>query len=235
MIGKNQTHIISVYDFTGEALKPWRDMGFDCFAYDIQHNGEETRDGITYCRADLHSVEDLYAIASRHYDKARFLSAFPVCTDLAVSGAKHFARKERENPGFQERAAQHAERCAVVADMLQVPYYIENPVSRLATLWRKPDHTFQPFEYGGYIPAAEAEHPRWPEYIAPSDAYSKRTCLWTGNGFNMPEPKPVDCESFGKSTQWGKLGGKSVKTKNIRSATPRGFAKAVALANCQAN
>jgi len=40
------------------------------------------------------------------------------------------------------------------------------------------------------------------------------------------------CESFGKSTQWGKLGGKSVKTKNIRSATPRGFAKAVALANC---
>jgi hypothetical protein len=35
------------------------------------------------------------------------------------------------------------------------------------------------------------------------------------------------------SPQWGKLGGKSLKTKNIRSATPRGFARAVYLANQQ--
>lgn len=31
----------------------------------------------------------------------------------------------------------------------------------------------------------------------------------------------------------GKTGGKSQRTKNIRSATPRGFAKAVFLANAQ--
>ena len=33
------------------------------------------------------------------------------------------------------------------------------------------------------------------------------------------------------SPQWGKLGGKSLRTKNIRSATPRGFARAVFEAN----
>jgi hypothetical protein len=41
----------------------------------------------------------------------------------------------------------------------------------------------------------------------------------------------VNCESFGSSLQHRKLGGKSLKTKNIRSATPRGFAKAVYLSN----
>lgn len=35
----------------------------------------------------------------------------------------------------------------------------------------------------------------------------------------------------GDSTQYKKLGGKSLKTKNIRSATPRGFARAVYQAN----
>jgi len=103
-------------------------------------------------------------------------------------------------------------------------------VSRLATLWRKPDYSFQPFEYGGYLPEDDV-NPKWPEYIAPRDAYSKKTCLWTGNGFRMPEKDAVECDSFGSSVQYRKLGGKSLKTKNIRSATPRGFARAVFLAN----
>ena len=42
----------------------------------------------------------------------------------------------------------------------------------------------------------------------------------------MPDKKPVDVEP-GYSDQHKKLGGKSLKTKNIRSATPRGFAQAV--------
>ena len=46
----------------------------------------------------------------------------------------------------------------------------------------------------------------------------------------MPDKKPVEVDA-GYSDQHKKLGGKSLKTKNIRSATPRGFAKAVFLAN----
>ena len=70
----------------------------------------------------------------------------------------------------------------------------------------------------------------YPEYIKPRDAYPKKTCLWTGGEFVMPEKMPVDI-SPGYSDQHKKLGGKSERTKNIRSATPRGFAKAVFLAN----
>jgi hypothetical protein len=46
----------------------------------------------------------------------------------------------------------------------------------------------------------------------------------------MPEPIPVQPE-LGFSRQHTQLGGKSLKTKNIRSATPRGFSRAVFLAN----
>ena len=28
--------VISLYDFTGEALRPWAEAGYQCFAYDIQ-------------------------------------------------------------------------------------------------------------------------------------------------------------------------------------------------------
>ena len=89
---------------------------------------------------------------------------------------------------------------------------------------------FHPYEYGGYIPQQDATHPQWPDHIAPRDAYPKKTCLWTGGGFVMPETKPVEPEN-GYSRQHKTLGGKSLKTKNIRSATPRGFAQAVFDAN----
>jgi hypothetical protein len=144
-----------------------------------------------------------------------------------VSGAAHFERKREVNPDFQNEAAMHARWCASFFNELDCPYYIENPISVLSTLWRKPNYRFHPYEFGGYIAEEEAEHPLYPEYIAPRDAYTKRTCLWTNDKFIMPELKPVDCETFGNSRQHRKLGGKSAKTKNIRSATPRGFAQAV--------
>jgi hypothetical protein len=52
----------------------------------------------------------------------------------------------------------------------------------------------------------------------------------TRGGFRMPHKKPVPIPE-GYSDQHNLLGGKSERTKNIRSATPRGFARAVFLAN----
>lgn len=99
------------------------------------------------------------------------------------------------------------------------------PRSVLSTQWRKPDHSFDPWEYGGYLPEDDV-HPLFPEYINARDSYPKLTCLWTGNGFRMPEKKPVFVEK-GYSKQYSRLGGKSARTKLIRSLTPRGFAIAV--------
>ena len=229
--------VISLYDYTGEALKPWAEAGYACYAFDIQHldtkvEGYANGGFIRYEGLDLHDFSNYSDLFFRFNGcNVAFGMAFPVCTDLAVSGAAWFKKKAEADPLFQQRAAQHAIDCAGLFDDLGCPYFIENPVSVLSTLWRKPDYNFHPYEYGGYIPYGEEQHPKWPEYIAPRDAYSKKTCLWTGNGFNMPTKVSVECDSFGSSTQHRKLGGKSMKTKNIRSATPRGFARAVVEAN----
>ena len=228
--------VISLYDYTAEAVRPWAKAGYECFCFDIQHNGTEVEQVgkglIHYRNADLHDLETIEAIYEEFKGQdVVFGLGFPVCTDLAVSGAAHFKHKAEADPDFQVKAVSYAKWCDALFNMLEVPYMIENPVSVLSTQWRRPDYSFHPFEYGGYIDDADAIHPKWSEYIAPKDAYSKKTCLWTGNGFIMPTKKPVDCESYGSSTQHRKLGGKSQKTKNIRSATPRGFAIAVMEAN----
>ena len=226
-------YVISLYDYTGEALKPWAEAGYSCVAFDIQHNDSTTTDvypsggSIQYVYADLYDFQTHRQIFMEYNGrKVVFGMAWPVCTDMAVSGAPHFATKRKADPKFQDRAAQHASDCAGLFEDLGCPYMIENPVSVLATLWRKADHSFHPYEYGNYIQDDEAEHPKWPDYIAPKDAYPKKTCLWTGNGFTMPWTDPVEPEQ-GHSRQHLKLGGKSMKTKNIRSATPRGFATAI--------
>lgn len=227
--------VLSLYDYTGEMVRPWAENGYECHILDIQHaplqnNVEHFGGGgsIHKIHADLH--DDLYNWMNIYASLAhnvQIVFGFPVCTDLAVSGAAHFAKKAKVDPLFQRKAATHAKNVATFAKLLGVPYMVENPVSVLSTLWRKPDFYFHPYEYGGYIPEDQAEHPTYPTYIAPRDAYSKKTSIWSGNGFVQPDPLPVPCESYGNSTQHAKLGGKSDKTKNIRSATPRGFARAV--------
>ena len=231
-------YVLSLYDFTGEALVPWAEAGYSCIAFDIQHDNTVTDvfgsgGSIKYVKADLHDQSTLNRIAVQfQFEDVVFGMAFPVCTDMAVSGAAHFKRKAERDPEFQNKAVSYAKICAQMFNELGVPYFIENPVSVLATKWRKPDHSFHPYEYGGYIHDDHAEHPRWPEYIAAKDAYPKKTCLWTGNGFTMPWKDPVQPEQ-GHSRQHKKLGGKSQRTKDIRSATPRGFAKAVYEFNSQ--
>jgi hypothetical protein len=110
------------------------------------------------------------------------------------------------------------------------PYAIENPVSVLSTLWRKPNYTFNPCDYGGFIPEGQEVHPEFPDIIPARDAYKKKTCIWSGSGFIMPLRWPVPVESD-NNPGWAKLGGKSGRTKYIRSLTPRGFAEAVFRAN----
>ena len=233
--------VISLYDFTGEAVRPWALAGYECHIYDIQHpyGPHKQRVGskggsITTHRKDLHRTETFEGLLREYEGKpVVFGMGFPVCTDMAVSGAAHFKRKAEANPSFQTDAVGYAVDCADFFEALGVPYFIENPVSVLATQWRKPDYNFHPYQYGEYLDDHEAVHPRWPEYIADRDAYTKKTCLWTGGGFVMPVKIPT-CKPTGYSTQHLKLGGKSQRTKDIRSATPRGFAKAIYETNREA-
>ena len=228
--------VVSLYDHSTISLIPWAKRGYKCFAYDIKHTDREVEtSNITKVRADLHDEKSLSEIIARHKDNVYFMCAFPVCTDLAVSGAPNFKNKFEKDPLFQIVAAAHAVTCESIAlSMGCRRFYIENPVSMLSTLWRKPDYYFHPYQFGGYV--EDGPHPLYPEYIPSNDAYSKKTCLWCGTDFVFPPTKPVEPISIkynnkNYSTIHGKLGGTSRKTKEIRSCTPRGFSEAVYLYN----
>lgn len=129
--------------------------------------------------ADLYNESVLMKIASRHMNDAKFLSAFPPCTDLSSAGARWWKEKEKENPLFQMFARDNAVACQHLADTLDCPYYIENPVGALSTLWRKPNHSFNPCDYGGYLPEDDV-HPRYPEYIPPVTLTERRLVYGQG-------------------------------------------------------
>ncbi len=222
--------VLSLYDFTTLAVQPWAEAGYECHCFDIQHPEPPIRlDYLTGGSITVHN-EDLFRagmvedMLGRFAGRVAFLIGFPPCTDLATSGARHFKRKEAERPGFQQEAAHHAMEVGRLGDRLRAPWFVENPVSCLSTIWRTRDWRFHPADYGGYLPVDDA-HPFWPDYYPPRDAYRKETWIWGGQGFIMPRPSPV--ETSVQPGAWSLRGGKSEKTKRIRSATPRGFARAV--------
>lgn len=102
------SQVISLYDYTGEALRPWAEAGYDCYAYDIQHKGSTSDDmsyegRITYIHADLYNSDTLLEIIGRHGTEACFMSAFPPCTDLASSGATWWKKKQKPIHTFRTR------------------------------------------------------------------------------------------------------------------------------------
>lgn len=224
--------VMSLFDESGNMVRPWAEAGWRCWCFDILNDGHkhEIFDGggfISYVRADLDDPSWHQVIEDMQPDR---LFSFSPCDDVAVCGAKHFAKKLANNPQCQNIALDRARIVEEIADISACRWMHENPVSILSTSWRKPDFYFDPSDYGGYLPEDDV-HPRWPEYIAPRDAYPKKTGIRCGGGFVIPERRPV--HAAGHFPGWKKLGGKSAKTKQIRSETPRGFALAVYEANAE--
>ena len=91
------------------------------------------------------------------------IMAHPPCTHLAVSGSRHFHRKQREQ----------AEALNFVRLLMSAPiprWCIENPVSVISSAIRPPDQIIQPWQYGhGEV---------------------KATCLWLNN---LPKLRPTEC------------------------------------------
>lgn len=220
---------IFLYDYTGLMAKPWIKAGYECWCFDGQHDPGVNRDGL-HIKVGmwLHptSAEAISLIAG---PGVSFVFGFPECTDLTVAGAKHWERKRNENPDFQANAMALCDLVRMVGEVYNCPWAFENPVGALSTLYRKPDFSFHPCDYAGYL-AEDDEHPVYPDVYPGRDLYNKNTCIWSGNCFVEPEKRRI--EPLHKDNPgWRKCGGKSLKTKNIRSATPRGFAAAVFEAN----
>lgn len=201
--------IISLYDLTGNMVRPWRENGFDTLIVDLLHPNDNADElGIDIRRNKCY----LESLIRSNFIEGIF--AFPPCVDLAVSGARHFAAKRAKNPRFQEEAMELVYIAYELGELARNLYgafwMIENPISRISSLWRKPDYIFQPYEY------AEYHHESF-------NYYTKKTCLWTSDNFIMPKPKydpriePND-KYIWNQMRYDKVG---------RSATPLGFAYAV--------
>ena len=154
-----------------------------------------------------HDVRDYIPL-----DNVYGILAAPPCTDFSVSGAQYWKQKDKD--GRTEKSLEVVHKClAIIKKCNPVFWCLENPVGRLPKLISglgKPWY-FQPYWFG--------------------DAYTKKTGLW--GQFNMPEKihevKPIRACKQGSWLM--KLGGKSKRTKELRSVTPQGFAKAFFKAN----
>ena len=207
--------VVSVYDEDGSALAPWRERGYDC----VQLGGV----------AALHAV----ILAP---ESVAFACASPPSRDLSVAGARHWKRKREKNPSFQEDAVALVREIRDVFEAWGCPYYIANPASsQLRKLWREPNHTYQPYEYGAYLDPTD-KHPLYPEFIPAQDAYSQQQGLWVGGGFRMPAGRPVEPEwKYFVSARRGAASTRRMSpvlysnwnARGARASTPRGFAKAL--------
>jgi hypothetical protein len=200
-----QPIVVSLFDYTCNMVQPWAEAGFLCYCVDIKHPAGEHRDG-NIVRVGADAREWLPPFAP-----IKILFAFPPCTHVAASGARWF--KDKGLGGLIE-SLELFDTSVRLAEWTKAPYLIENPVSSVSTYWRKPDYTFDPCDYGGYLTPA-------------GDLYTKKTCLWTGNGFVMPKRNRVRAILGSKMYKLPPSPSRSA----LRSETPCGFAKAVFDAN----
>lgn len=199
--------VLSLCDRTGVMVAPWLEAGYDCWIVDVQHpspplNVEHDGTWLKKIGADVRT----WTVPADRQVAIAF--AFPPCTHLSSSGARWFEDKGLE---ALHESLGLVIACKRICEASGAPWMLENPTGMLSPYWRKPDYTFQPWEY--------------------ADTYQKRTCLWTGAGFAMPQPwvrtKPVGTEATIH------LMPPSADRGDKRSVTPAGFARAVFDANHQ--
>ena len=138
-----------------------RKLGHEAYSCDIQmHSGSHDEWHICqdvlpllngFCK--FKTIDGDYHEINSKWD---MIIAFPPCTDLCVSGARHFAKKQAD--GRQQRSIDFFMKF-VNADCDKIA--IENPIGIMSTKYRKPDQIIQPWQFG--------------------DKYSKSTCLWLKN------------------------------------------------------
>lgn len=144
---------------------------------------------------EWHLQQDVIPLLKEPWD---MIIAFPPCTDLAVSGARHFAAKRAD--GRQQRSIEFFMQFAN-ADCPRTA--IENPVGIMSSHWRKPDQIIQPWQFG--------------------HGETKATCLWL-KGLPLLEPTQV---VEGREQRVWRMPPSPERAK-LRSKTFPGIARAMA-------
>ena len=183
-----------------------RKLGHEAFSCDVM----ESSGGYP----QWHIQGDLLKELHKGWD---MLIAFPPCTHLAVSGARHFEQKIKD--GRQQQGIDF------FMEMINAPIdkiCVENPIGIMSTKYRKPSQIIQPYMFG--------------------DKAQKSTCLWLKN---LPLLVPTNIVEKGEFIEFvSKKGVKKRQPKwyfdalknsknasersKLRSKTFKGIAKAMA-------
>jgi len=165
-------------------------------------------------RPEWHLQQDVFEVINKGWD---MMIAFPPCTDLAVSGARHFERKRAD--GSQQKSIKF------FIDLANAPIEkiaLENPIGIMSSEWRKPDQIIQPWQFG--------------------DKAQKSTCLWLKNLPKLEHTNIVEKGEFFEFTSkkgekkrmpmWYYKALQDAKTpeqrRTLRSKTFKGIAEAMA-------
>lgn len=196
-----------LFERSGKTAEPWAAAGYTCYCVDIAHSIRRERvvGNLRFVWGDVRS----WCPPDR--TRFDFIAAMPPCTHVTGSGARDWKRKGHF---LLIEALELWTAAQTVAAYSGAPYMIENPVGALSRHMREADFIIEPWHYAGYAADPTA------------DAYTKKTCLWVGGGFVMPNRKPVEPQ-FEKIHSMPPSDDRAV----LRSETPSGFARAVFLAN----
>jgi hypothetical protein len=196
--------ILVACEFSGTVRDAFIKAGHDAISCDIEPTDVP----------GPHYQGDVMDIIDQDWD---LMIAFPPCTHLAVSGAKHFAKKQAD--GRQQQGINFFLKIAN-ANIPRIA--IENPIGIMSKLYKKPTQLIQPWQFG--------------------DEAQKTTCLWLKN---LPNLLPTNIVGKGKfyispkgkklpewygdaSVNGKKIAYGSVEMKKIRNKTFQGIADAMA-------
>lgn len=147
--------VLVACEFSGIVRDAFARRGHDAWSCDLL----PSEAGGKHIRGD--ALRAMHWLPEPWYNRWDLLIAHPPCTYLAVSGARWWKGREKE----QEAAL------AFVRDLLNSPIpriALENPIGRISTAIRKPDQIIQPWQFGhGEV---------------------KATCLWLEN---LPKLQPT--------------------------------------------
>lgn len=166
----SQLRVLVACEFSGVVRRAFRALGHDAWSCDLLPAED---DSPWHIQGDVIGVLVAHTIMRnwpqpmphglpRKWD---MMIAHPPCTDLAVSGARHFAAKRAD--GRQDKALDFV-RALMAAPIPRI--CIENPVSIISSRIRKPDQIIQPWQYG--------------------HGETKATCLWL-NGLMPLRPTKI--------------------------------------------
>jgi len=244
-----KTHgiLIDLFDHSGHSAAPYIYNNWHVFQVDIKSGidiltwdyKEAIFDWLSTCRYQNPNCEFVFGV----------LAAIP-CTHYALSGAAHFAEKDAD--GRTEEMNRLCDKTKEIIDWVDSRFNlkfwrVENPMSRIHKLnpWLgEVQFKFNPCDFAGYT-----IHEHSPlcqrllglgskkmtevakidlSIVIDNGMYNKQTWLW-GN-FSKPVKKYIP-PVWKDSPMHVLYGGKSERTKELRSVDPKGFCEAFYQAN----